>query len=108
MLTRILTAIIVTGGVALSVSAPLADTASPGGAAGPRIVLPPAAPSFGLSPRPTQGPTGQLTFDPRLFGDQQVCCDANDNCTPLNPPAVCPHGTITSWCDADNNCVDEE
>ncbi len=37
------------------------------------------------------------------------CCDANDNCAPAPPaPGVCPADTITTVCDEDNNCVDEE
>ncbi len=123
MLKLILTAVALTGGMALSVSAPLADTGA--AAPGSRLVLPAVPPS--LLPRPTERPgagvdqlfeilvpvqpprtPGQLAADPGLLGDQQVCCDASDNCTPLNPPAVCPAGTITSWCDEDNNCVDED
>ncbi len=37
-----------------------------------------------------------------------ICCDANDNCEPLTLPGTCPAGTITSNCDDDNNCVDED
>lgn len=39
----------------------------------------------------------------------QLCCDANDNCSPAPPaPGVCPADTITTDCDDDNNCVDQE
>lgn len=40
--------------------------------------------------------------------DEQYCCDASDNCSPLPVPAVCPADTITTWCDEDGNCVDED
>lgn len=38
-----------------------------------------------------------------------ICCDAMDNCSPAPPaPGVCPAGTITSTCDENNNCEDQE
>ncbi len=39
----------------------------------------------------------------------QLCCDANENCAPAPPaPGVCPSDTITTDCDDEGNCVDQE
>lgn len=56
---------------------------------------------------PERGPQdftgGQAT------GESRFCCDANDNCSPAPPlPGVCPTGTITTVCDENMNCIDEE
>ena len=61
----------------------------------------------------------ELGFLDREYGEKyhrtpaaathDICCDAQDNCAPAPPPpGVCPSGTITSTCDEDNNCVDQD
>ena len=48
-------------------------------------------------------PIGPVAVETRL------CCDANDNCSPAPAlPGVCPADTITTVCDENNNCEDEE
>lgn len=125
MLKRILITTTLTLGLAGAVTAPvLAETGAVRGTPDIRVVAP--VPSFQVVPRPTQQPgaavdqlfgildpvgpagPGGFTAAGGGLGDTQVCCDANDNCEPLELPGTCPAGTITSWCDEDNNCVDED
>ena len=57
----------------------------------------------------SEEPGTTLTSDGDAAGDTTLCCDANDNCSPAPPaPGVCPADTITTVCDEDNNCVDED
>jgi hypothetical protein len=56
---------------------------------------------------PARGPSGLAARAPQLGWDKYCCSIDTDQCWESAPWKRCPTVLTTTWCDDDNNCVDD-